>query len=56
MSKLKTIFKQIHSSLKVLLVSDLERSKTFYRDVFGWKVTDWWGIHDGFTGLGVKPL
>ncbi|MEH7305833.1 VOC family protein [Neobacillus drentensis] len=48
--------KQIHSSLKVLLVSDLERSKTFYRDVLGCEVTDWWAIRDGYTGLGVKLL
>lgn len=48
--------KQIHSSLKVLLVSDLEKSKTFYRDVLGCEVTDWWAIRDGFTGLGLKLL
>ncbi|MGG1674857.1 VOC family protein [Neobacillus sp. NRS-1170] len=48
--------KQIHSSLKVLLVSDLEKSKAFYRDILGCEVTDWWAIRDGFTGLGVKLL
>ncbi|WP_223589150.1 VOC family protein [Neobacillus bataviensis] len=48
--------KQIHSSLKVLLVSDLEKSKAFYRDILGCVVTDWWAIRDGFTGLGVKLL
>jgi lactoylglutathione lyase len=48
--------KQIHSSLKVLLVSDLERSKAYYRDVIGCEVTDWWAIRNGFTGLGVKLL
>ncbi|MDN3018393.1 VOC family protein [Paenibacillus sp. BSR1-1] len=47
---------QIHSSLKVLLVSDLEKSKAFYRDVLGCEVTDWWAIRDGLTGLGVKLL
>jgi catechol 2,3-dioxygenase-like lactoylglutathione lyase family enzyme len=39
-----------------LLVSDLERSKTFYRDVLGCEVTDWWVIRDGFTGLAIKLL
>jgi|GEM_PF-6757278 len=48
--------KQIHSSLKVLLVSNLERSQTFYRNVLKCEVTDWWAIRDGFTGLGVKLL
>ncbi|MEH7436924.1 VOC family protein [Neobacillus drentensis] len=48
--------KQIHSSLKVLLVSDLEISKKFYADVIGCEVTDWWAIRDGFTGLGLKLL
>jgi lactoylglutathione lyase len=48
--------KQIHSSLKVLLVSDLERSKAFYQEVLGCEVTDWWAIRDGFTRLGVKLL
>ncbi|CAM3777221.1 VOC family protein [Mesobacillus thioparans] len=48
--------RQIHSSLKVLLVSDLDRAKKFYRDVLGCEVTDWWVIRDGFTGLGIKLL
>lgn len=48
--------KQIHSSLKVLLVSDLEKSQNFYRDVLGCEVTDWWVIRDGFTGLALKLL
>ncbi|MDP4169309.1 MAG: VOC family protein [Bacillota bacterium] len=48
--------KQIHCSLKVLLVSDLEKSKHFYREVLGCEVTDWWVIRDGFTGLGLKLL
>lgn len=40
----------------MLLVSDLERSKKFYRDVLAFDVTDWWAIRDGFTGLAVKLL
>jgi lactoylglutathione lyase len=48
--------KQIHSSLKVLLVSDLERSMKFYEEVLGCEVTEWWAIRDGFTGLGIKLL
>lgn len=48
--------KQIHSSLKILLVADLEKSKKFYHDVLGCEVTDWWAIRDGFTGLGLKLL
>ena len=40
----------------MLLVSDLERSKKFYRDVLGFDVTDWWAIRDGFTGLAIKLL
>ncbi|MFE8701422.1 VOC family protein [Cytobacillus sp. FJAT-54145] len=46
----------ISSSLKVLLVTDLEKSKRYYRDVLGCEVTDWWVIRDGFTGLGLKLL
>jgi lactoylglutathione lyase len=48
--------KLIHSSLKVLLVSDIEKSKRFYQDVLGCEVTDWWVIRDGFTGLALKLL
>jgi lactoylglutathione lyase len=48
--------KQIHSSLKVLLVSDLEKSKEFYQRVLGCEVTEWWVIRDGFSGLGIKLL
>ncbi|WHX41840.1 VOC family protein [Mesobacillus sp. AQ2] len=48
--------RQIHSSLKVLLVSDLDRAKKFYSEVLGCEVTDWWVIRDGFTGLGIKLL
>jgi catechol 2,3-dioxygenase-like lactoylglutathione lyase family enzyme len=46
----------IHSSLKVLLVSDLEESQKFYHDVLGCEVTDWWVIRDGFSGLALKLL
>lgn len=48
--------KQIGSSLKVLLVSDLEKSKKYYEEVLGCEVTDWWVIRDGFSGLGIKLL
>jgi lactoylglutathione lyase len=48
--------RQIHSSLTVLLVSDLEKSKTYYQDILGCEVTEWWVIRDGFTGLGLKLL
>ncbi|MBM7660162.1 catechol 2,3-dioxygenase-like lactoylglutathione lyase family enzyme [Bacillus mesophilus] len=48
--------RQIHSSLKVLLVSDLNASQEFYRKVLGCEVTEWWVIRDGFTGLGIKLL
>ncbi|MCP8966917.1 hypothetical protein [Ectobacillus ponti] len=45
--------RQIHSSLAVLLVSDLEASKAYCRDMLGCEVTEWWVIRDGFAGLGV---
>lgn len=48
--------KLISSSLKVLLVSDLEKSQIFYQDVLGCEVTEWWVIRDGFTGLALKLL
>jgi catechol 2,3-dioxygenase-like lactoylglutathione lyase family enzyme len=48
--------RQIHSSLKVLLVSNLEKSKHYYREVLGCEVTEWWVIRDGFTGLAIKLL
>lgn len=47
---------KIHSSLKVLLVSNLEVSMRFYKDVMGCEVTEWWVIRDGFTGLGIKLI
>lgn len=46
--------KQISSSLTVLSVSDLPRSKAYYRDVLGFDVTDWWAQRDGLTGLALK--
>ncbi|WP_456271988.1 VOC family protein [Bacillus sp. AK031] len=48
--------KQIHSSLKVLLLSDLERSKQFYQEKLGCEATEWWVIRDGFEGLALKHL
>jgi lactoylglutathione lyase len=52
----ETMNRQIHSSLKVLLVCDLVRSMKFYREVLGCEVNEWWAIRDGFTGLGIKLL
>jgi lactoylglutathione lyase len=43
-------------SLTVLLVSDLEASKAYYRDVLGCDVTEWWAIRDDFVKLGFKLL
>ncbi|MEH7884513.1 VOC family protein [Bacillus sp. JJ1609] len=48
--------RQIHSSLKVLVVSDIERAKNYYSEVLGCEVTDWWVLRDGFTGLAIKLL
>ncbi|AFH60043.1 VOC family protein [Paenibacillus caseinilyticus] len=48
--------KQIGSSLTVLMVSDVERSKAYYREVLGFQVTDWWAERDGLGGLALKLL
>jgi lactoylglutathione lyase len=48
--------RQIHSSLKVLVVSDIERARNYYSEVLGCEVTDWWVLRDGFTGLAIKLL
>jgi predicted enzyme related to lactoylglutathione lyase len=48
--------KQISSSLTALMVSDLERSKQFYREVLGFDVTDWWAVRDGLQGIALKLL
>ena len=47
---------QLHSSLKVLMVADLEKSKKFYKEMLGCEVTDWWVLKDGFNGLALKLL
>jgi len=47
---------KIHSSLKVLLVSNIVESKKFYKNVMGCEVTEWWIIRDGFSGLGIKLI
>jgi lactoylglutathione lyase len=47
---------KIHSSLKVLLVSNLKVSMSFYKEVMGCEVTEWWAIRDGFSGLGIKLI
>ncbi|MFB3162247.1 VOC family protein [Neobacillus sp. 179-J 1A1 HS] len=49
-------YRQIHSSLKVILVSNSEKSKQYYREVLGCEVTEWWVIRDWFTGLDIKLL
>jgi predicted enzyme related to lactoylglutathione lyase len=46
--------KAIGSCLTILMVSDLARSQTFYREVFGFDVTDWWAERDGLRGLALK--
>jgi len=46
---------KIENSLTVLLVSDLEKSKEYYRDTLGCEVSDFWVVRDGF-GLGFKLI
>ncbi|MBM7565912.1 VOC family protein [Paenibacillus sacheonensis] len=46
--------KQIGSSLSVLTVSDLARSRQYYREVLGFDVTDWWAERDGLNGMALK--
>ncbi|MEC0248497.1 VOC family protein [Paenibacillus chitinolyticus] len=46
---------KIENSLTVLLVSDLEKSNQYYRDVLGCEVNDVWAIRDDF-GLGFKLI
>lgn len=43
-------------SLVVLLVSDLKRSQTYYQDVFGCEVTDFWVVRNELSGLGFKLI
>jgi lactoylglutathione lyase len=50
------VARQLTASLTALLVSDLDRSKAFYRDVLGCAVTDWWVVRDGLEGLALKLL
>ncbi|MEV5026868.1 VOC family protein [Paenibacillus sp. LPE1-1-1.1] len=42
------------NSLTVLMVSDLARSQSFYRDVLGFNVTDWWAERGGLNGIALK--
>lgn len=46
--------KQISSSLTVLSVADLARSREYYREILGFDVTDWWAQRDGLTGIALK--
>ncbi|XID92867.1 GyrI-like domain-containing protein [Paenibacillaceae bacterium WGS1546] len=48
--------KQIGSSLTVLMVADVERSKRFYREKLGFDVTDWCAERGGLQGLALKLL
>lgn len=43
-------------SLTVLLVSDFEKSKRFYREKLGCEVTDWWVVRRDKLMLGCKLL
>jgi catechol 2,3-dioxygenase-like lactoylglutathione lyase family enzyme len=52
---METVKAKIESSLTVLLVSDLEKSKQYYRDVLGCEVNDVWAVRDDF-GLGFKLI
>lgn len=42
------------SSLTVLMVSDLAKAQTFYREVLGFNVTDWWVERGGLEGVALK--
>ncbi|BCG61615.1 VOC family protein [Paenibacillus sp. URB8-2] len=46
---------KIENSLTVLLVSDLEQSKSYYQNALGCEVTEWWAVRDDF-GLGFKLI
>jgi lactoylglutathione lyase len=46
---------KIENSLTVLLVTDLEKSKSYYQNALGCDVTEWWAVRDDF-GLGFKLL
>ncbi|MDQ6420787.1 VOC family protein [Paenibacillus sp. LHD-117] len=46
---------RIENSLTVLLVSNLEQSRTYYEKALGCEVNDYWAIRDDF-GLGFKLI
>lgn len=46
---------KIESSLTVLLVSDLKKSKDYYQHALGCEVTEFWAVRDDF-GLGFKLI
>jgi catechol 2,3-dioxygenase-like lactoylglutathione lyase family enzyme len=46
---------RIENSLTVLLVSNLEKSKKYYKDALGCEVNEHWAIRDDF-GLGFKLI
>lgn len=46
---------RVENSLTVILVSDLENSKEYYRSALGCEVNDVWAIRDDF-GLGFKLI
>jgi lactoylglutathione lyase len=43
-------------SLTVLVVSDLVKSNSFYKDVVGCEVTEWWALRNDTVKLGFKLL
>ncbi|RQW09234.1 VOC family protein [Paenibacillus rhizophilus] len=45
---------KIENSLTVLLVSDLEQSKSYYQNALGCEVTEWWAVRDDFAS-DVRP-
>jgi catechol 2,3-dioxygenase-like lactoylglutathione lyase family enzyme len=50
------VAKQIGSALTVFMVTDLARSRQYYREVLGFDVTDWWAERGGLQGLALKLL
>jgi catechol-2,3-dioxygenase len=37
---------KVENSLTVLLVSDLEKSKSYYQEALGCEVTEWWATEN----------
>lgn len=47
---------QTVQSLTVLLVSDLEKSKAFFKDILGCEITDYWALREKDIQLGFKLI